>query len=159
MMEFYLSKVWVFVVGLMLMLVLVQSVNMQGQVKEDEAMRQVAKQIGELLESLDEAGPGLEQVIEMQNLLPEAASLTVHSDHAVLTDGRCNISFSTPTMTLCVQLVDGSYIEVDYLVMGSNDKVRIRTDEKGMTTCLQSANLSARYSIASANLLISSSVL
>jgi len=159
MMEFYLSKVWVFVVGLMLMVVLVQSVNMQGQVKEDEAMRQVAKELGEMLESLNEAGPGLERAIEMRSILPDTATLTVHDDYAVLTDGRCNVSFSTPLTALLVQLNDGSYIEVESLVIEPDDHIKVMTTESGMIISLQSANLSARYLTASANILISASVL
>jgi|WetSurMetagenome_2_1015567.scaffolds.fasta_scaffold210222_2 hypothetical protein len=159
MMEFYLSKVWVFVVGLMLMLVLVQSVNMQGQVKEDEAMRQVAKEIGEMLESLNEAGPGLQRTVEMRSVLPDTASLTVHGDYAVLTDGRYNISFSTPPTALFVQLNDGNYLEVESLVIEPDDCAKIMTNERGLMICLQSANLSARYLTASANIPISSSVL
>jgi len=132
-MEFYLSKVWAFVVGAALMGVLVQGVEMQGQTSEEEAMRDIAENIREMLTCLNEAGPGLEQEIELYSILPDLCTLAVHRSYAVLGDGHSDISFQIPLARLFAQLTDGTYIEVDSLVLRYSDSMDVVTDEGGLT--------------------------
>ncbi|MCX6650918.1 MAG: hypothetical protein NT131_04590 [Methanomassiliicoccales archaeon] len=132
MMEFYLSKVWAFVVGAVLMGVLVQGVQMQGQTAKEGAMQEVADNIREMLNCMNEAGPGLEQEVELHNILPASSTLTVHRSYAMLDDGNTNISFRIPSARLFVQLTDGTYVEVDSLVLRYSDYMKVVTDEGGL---------------------------
>lgn len=133
MMEFFLSKIWAFLVGMVLMGVLLQGVNMQAQTQRSNALQEVADNIQELFRSMKGIGPGVERSLEMSELLPASVALTLSVGYAALDDDGETYLVAIPVATLLLEAPSGELEQVETLSLGSEDRLMLVTEEQGMT--------------------------
>jgi len=133
MMEFMLSKVWVFFVGIALLAVLVQGVQVSGEAERMEALDDVAYNIQEMLFSIEGAGPGLERTIHMSDLLPGSTVLIVLRDHAILCQGDDERIFNIPEMELLLETESGLLQEKENVTIAPGHNLLFITGEEGLT--------------------------
>ncbi|MGD0817750.1 MAG: hypothetical protein ABR986_05050 [Methanomassiliicoccales archaeon] len=80
MMEFFLSKVWLFVCGIAITAVLVLAFSgMDHSVNDDEAQRRVA-QLADVLDSVSESPNNVQMTITVSDYLPEGRSVIMISE-------------------------------------------------------------------------------
>lgn len=132
MMEFVLSKVWVFLVSAVLLVVLVQGIGMKAQTERADALEEVKGRIKDMLDSMQAAGPGLDQTIEMRNVLPDSSVLTVHQGYMVMQSDGQKLTFDVPIVKICVQLINSTVIIVTSVQLQQDDTIRIVTGEDGL---------------------------
>jgi hypothetical protein len=132
MMEFVLSKVWVFIVSAALLMVLVQGIGMKAQTERMDALEEVKRTMKDMLESMHAAGPGLDQTVEMRNVLPGSSVLTVQQGYMVLEVGGQRLSFDVPIANVCAQLMNSTVINVTSVQVQQDDTIRIVTGEDGL---------------------------
>lgn len=142
MMEFFLSKVWVFIVSAALLVILVQGVGMKAQAERTDALEEVRDDLQEMLGSMNAAGPGLDQTILMRSVLSDTSMLTVHPGYLVLGSGEEHLTFDAPIKHVRVQLVNGTVIEVSSVQVLPDDSMRMVTDAEGLTITVLSQRTS-----------------
>jgi hypothetical protein len=133
MMEFFLSKIWVFVVGIFLLGVLLQGVNMQAQAERSSALQQMAENIQELFESMGNVGPGMERTIEMSEFLSSSLTLTVTKDYAALNDDGETYIFTISVNVLLIETSSGELEQIEVITLGAESVMMLVTEEPGLT--------------------------
>lgn len=133
MMEFFLSKVWVFLVGIVLLGVLLQGMQLQTQAERSSSLKEVAEGIQELLVSMERIGDGLERIVELQDVLPSSATLTINEDHMVLEDLHDRLLLEIPSIRMFERADDGEMQELNSIVLHPGDTVRLISCEGGLT--------------------------
>jgi len=138
MMELFLSKVWMFIVGMVLMAVLLQGVQLSADMERSSALDEVAEELRVLFQGMEGAGPGLEMTLSMDEMLPSSVTLTIHMDHAVISDGGDEVVIGTPRVMLRSETTSPGAEESDHLFVRTDDSLLLTTDEEGMTITLLS---------------------
>jgi hypothetical protein len=133
MMEFFLSKMWAFVVGIFLLGVLLQGVNMQVQAERSSALQEVAENIQELFESMGNVGPGMERNIEMRELLSSSLTLTMTKDYATLEDDGETYVFAISVNVLLMETLSGELEQIEVITLGEESAIMLVTEEPGLT--------------------------
>lgn len=132
-MEFFLSKVWAFMVGMVLLGVLLQGVNMQAQTERSSALQEVAENIQELFVSTAGAGPGLERTLEMSEVLPSSLRLTLTEEYASLDDGDETYFFAIGLNALLLEMPSGELETVVSVSIDAHSTLMLITEEQGLT--------------------------
>ncbi|MCG7844746.1 MAG: hypothetical protein MIO90_04880 [Methanomassiliicoccales archaeon] len=133
MMEFFLSKIWAFVVGVALLGVLLQGVTMQAQAERSSVLQDMAENVQELFRSVKGAGPGLERTIWLKEILPTSVELTVHNAYATL-EGEGEVhAFAISLHLLLLKGPSGQLEEVDSIALDAEDVIMLVTGDEGLT--------------------------
>ena len=91
---------------------------------------------------MEGAGPGLEMTLSMRELLPSGAELTIHCDHAALSDGKQEVVMETPAATLLRETSGGGTEPCDALVVRASDTLLMAGGEGGPSVTLLSPRTS-----------------
>ena len=133
MMEFFLSKVWAFLVAFALLGVLLQGVQTTAHADRSEALRELAADLEELFADLAAAGPGLERTVHLEGMLPSTATLLVQKGYAVLCDEGMEMPFSAPFAQLLMETASGALEETGALTFGPSDSFLVINEDRGTT--------------------------
>ncbi|HUT26465.1 MAG TPA: hypothetical protein VMW85_00245 [Methanomassiliicoccales archaeon] len=133
MMEFFLSKVWVFLVGIVLLGVLLQGMQLQTQAERSSSLKEVAESIQELLMSMERIGDGLERVVELQDVLPSSATLTINDSYMVLEDLHDRLLLEIPSMRMFERNDQGQMQALSSIVLHPGDIIKVIAREGGLT--------------------------
>ena len=131
MMEFFLSKFWAFVVSMVIMGALVQAMQVDAQSDRDEALKDLADELEAMFKEFAAAGPGLETTIDLCQIMPSTATLTIFSGHALLEEGSREVRFEIPVFKMCVENGQGDLMEMERLVLGSTDILLLINEAEG----------------------------
>jgi hypothetical protein len=133
MMEFFISKFWAFLVSMVIMGVLVQGMQIDSQSDRNEAMNGMAEDLETLFEEFAAAGEGLETTVRFDSMLPATATLTLFTGYGELEDGDREVRFTVPAFAMQMQTDRGEMLEVDRLVLGPMDSLRMIDQAEGPT--------------------------
>ena len=132
MMEFFLSKVWTFIVALAVMAVLMQGVQTVVSSESSGSMDAAAESIQDMLAEMEAAGPGLERMVCMDELLPDGASFTLTSGIGTLTLGDVRRSFKAPMATYYNGRPMIGEVPTDTMTVSGDDTLMVVYSEDGM---------------------------
>lgn len=133
MMEFLISKFWAFLVAVVVMGVLVQGIQMDARSDRSEALNGLAEELETMFRDLANAGPGLVTTIDLGQMLPSEARLTLFVGHGLLEEGGREVLFVLPQITLVVESAQDGVQEVDSMVLGPNDSLSLVNQADGTT--------------------------
>jgi hypothetical protein len=131
MMEFFISKFWAFLVSIVIMGVLVQGIQFDSQSDREEALNDMAEDLENLFREFVAAGEGLETTVHLDRVLPSTATLTVFKGYGLLEDGNCEVRFAIPIYRMQMETEQGELLEMDRLVLGPTDALRLFNDTNG----------------------------
>lgn len=136
MIEFFISKLWAFLVAMVVMGVLVQGIQAEARSDRDDALNDMADKLERMFDDLVGAGPGLQASIDLGQVLPSEATLTLCTGYGLLEQGDREVRFALPRFTMIVESeLDGAQ-EVDRMVLGATDTLRLANQENGTTLTL-----------------------
>ncbi|MHC1680745.1 MAG: hypothetical protein AB9860_05805 [Methanomassiliicoccales archaeon] len=133
MMEFFISKFWAFLVSIVIMGVLVQGIQMESQSDRNEALNDMAEDLRTLFEEFAAAGEGLETTVHLDRVLSSTSTLTLFIGYCILEDGDREVRFAVPAFLMQIPIDQGKVLEVDRLVLGPTDSLRLMNDAEGPT--------------------------
>lgn len=133
MMEFLISKFWAFLVAAVVMGVLVQGIQVDARSDRAEALNVLAEELETMFHELVNVGPGLVTTIDLGQMLPPEARLTLFAGHGLLEEGGREVMFILLQITLVVESAQNGIQEVDRLVLGPNDSLSLVNQGDGTT--------------------------
>lgn len=133
MMEFFLSKFWAFLVAMLVMAVLVQGIDMDARADRNEALNDLADELEKLFNDLATAGPGLGTTIDLGQVLPSKAVLTLFNGYASLEDTGQVVRFAIPSLKMNIESDGNGWLEVQSLVLRWNDRILFKNQAEGST--------------------------
>ena len=142
MMEFFMSKVWMFLVGIALMAVLLQGVQTTISADRSAALEDLAESLQDYFERIELAGPGLEVTIDLSGLLPASVSLNVQEGFAELSCDGDSRKLSMPGTMLFQEKGDGGKERVDRISVRCTDRLTVLNTDTGMEMTLLSPRTS-----------------
>ncbi len=143
MMEFFMSKVWMFLVGIALMAVLLQGVQTTMLPRTGQRPTEdLAESLQDYFERIELAGPGLQVTIDLSGLLPSSVSLNVQEGYAELSCDGDTRKFSMPGAMLFQEKGDGGKERVDTMSVRSTDRLTLLNTDTGMVMTLLSPRTS-----------------
>ncbi|MHC1709380.1 MAG: hypothetical protein AB9819_03110 [Methanomassiliicoccales archaeon] len=131
MMEFFVSKFWAFLVSIVIMGVLVQGIQFDSRSDQGEAMNDMAGDLENLFREFVAAGVGLETTVHLDRMLPSTATLTVFKGYGLLEDAGGEVRFAIPIYQMWMETEQGERLEMDRLVLGPTDVLRLFNDSEG----------------------------
>jgi hypothetical protein len=118
MMEFFLSKLWLFVCGIVVTAVLVMAFSgMDHSVTVDEAQRRAA-QMADVLDSVSDSPGNVHMTIAVADFLPDDRSLILISEGLIYIESGTERRYAPLHSTICLTGVNGSVLENCSLVHG-----------------------------------------
>jgi hypothetical protein len=136
MIEFFISKIWAFLVALVVMGVLVQGIQADARSDRDDALNIMAEELENMFDDLVRAGPGLQVSVDLGQILPSEARLTLCTGYGRLEQGGREVRFVLPQFTMIVESDQDGTQEVDRMVLGVTDTLRLANQENGTTLTL-----------------------
>jgi hypothetical protein len=154
MMEFVLSKVWLFIGGLTLLAVVLASFgSLNSNLQEDRDV-EAAEGFSDVVQKMASA-PGCRMSFSGDEVVPEGARFTFQAGAIIAERGGHQRIVPVP---IDVELIEGGR-PVESLAIGRADVILLRSVEGPEGTIVQLEKVDATALTASTNLLLSSSVL
>lgn len=123
MIEFFLSKLWAFLVSFAVLGVLLQGVQLTERPEKDQAIEELGMELQRLFDAFSRTGTGSRRTVDLSTILPSAISLTLSRSHAVLSDGRVTSYFEIELIGLKVRMTEGNEVEVSSIVLSSSSVI------------------------------------
>ena len=132
MMEFFLSKVWLFICGIAVTAVLVLAFSgMDHSVTDDEAQRRVS-QLADILDSVSFSPNSLNMTITVGDFLPEDRSVVLIAKGYVTIESGTERRYATLHSTIIINDWNGTISENCVLVHGDRMLVHKDPVKKGL---------------------------
>jgi hypothetical protein len=133
MMEFFLSKIWAFLVSIVLIGVLIQGVQIDARYDRGQALDEMADGLERLFRDFASAGEGMEWTLHLNSILPATATLSIFLGWAILAVGGHEVRILIPVIELLLEDENGQLHEAEALMLDPTCSLMMCNDFQGTT--------------------------